>query len=72
MPSNYIEPDTIITAALKNVATGVELTIQDLVNEQFEGGKVKMFDLSNGGVGYEITDHLSEDLIKYVDSKINK
>ena len=23
---------------------GVELTIQDLVNEQFEGGKVKMFD----------------------------
>ena len=31
-----------------------------------------MFDLSNGGVGYEITDHLSQDLIKYVDSKINK
>ena len=72
MPSNYIEPDTIITSALKNVGTGVELTIQDLVNEQFEGGKVKMFDLSNGGVGYEITDHLSQDLIKYVDSKINK
>ena len=72
MPSNYIEPDTIITSALKNVGTGVELTIQDLVNEQFEGGKVKMFDLSNGGVGYEVTDHLSEDLIKYVDNKINK
>ena len=72
MPSNYIEPNTIITSALKNVGVGVELTIQDLVNEQFEGGKVKMFDLSNGGVGYEITDHLSQDLIKYVDSKINK
>ena len=72
MPSNYIEPNTIITSALKNVGVGVELTIQDLVNEQFEGGKVKMFDLSNGGVGYEVTDHLSQDLIKYVDSKINK
>ena len=72
MPSNYIEPNTIITSALKNVGTGVELTIQDLVNEQFKGGKVKMFDLSNGGVGYEVTDHLSQDLIKYVDSKINK
>ena len=72
MPSNYIEPDTIITSALKNVGVGVELTIQDLVNEQFEGGKVKMFDLNNGGVGYEVTDHLSQDLIKYVDSKINK
>ena len=31
-----------------------------------------MFDLSNGGVGYEVTDHLSDDLIKYVDNKINK
>ena len=72
MPSNYISPETIITSALKNVGVGVELTIQDLVNEQFEGGKVKMFDLSNGGVGYEVTDHLSQDLIKYVDSKINK
>ena len=72
MPSNYIDPNTIITSALKNVGVGVELTIQDLVNEQFEGGKVKMFDLSNGGVGYEVTDHLSEDLIKYVDNKINK
>jgi basic membrane protein A len=71
MPSAHISPN-IITSALKNVGVGVELTIQDLVNEQFEGGKVKMFDLSNGGVGYEITDHLSEDLIKYVDSKINK
>ena len=38
MPSNYIEPNTIITSALKNVGVGVELTIQDLVNEQFEGG----------------------------------
>ena len=72
MPSNYISPETIITSALKNVGVGVELTIQDLVNEQFKGGKVKMFDLSNGGVGYEVTDHLSEDLIKYVDNKINK
>ena len=72
MPSNYIEPNTIKTSALKNVGVGVELTIQDLVNEQFEGGKVKMFDLSKGGVGYEITDHLSEDLIKYVDNKIKK
>ena len=72
MPMSYLAKDYIITSALKNVGTGVELTIQDLVNEQFEGGKVKMFDLSNGGVGYEVTDHLSQDLIKYVDSKINK
>ena len=31
-----------------------------------------MFDLTNGGVGYEITDNLSQDLKKYVDTKKNK
>lgn len=72
MPSNQFAPNTIITSALKNVGTGVELVIQDLINDNFKGGEVKMFDLSNNGVGYEVTDHLSEDLIKYTNSKINK
>ena len=31
MPSNYISPETIVTSALKNVGTGVELTVKDLV-----------------------------------------
>ena len=40
------------------------------VNNTFEGGKVKMFDLSNNGVGYEVTDHLSDEVIKFVEDKI--
>ena len=71
MPSNQFTPNTIITSALKNVGTGVELTIKDLVEGNFEGGKAKIYDLSNGGVGFEKTNLLSDDLIKYVEGKIN-
>jgi basic membrane protein A len=69
MPSSQFSP-SIITSALKRVDVGVESVIKDLVDGKFEGGKVKMFDLSNSGVGFEITDHLSDDIVKYVEDKI--
>lgn len=71
MPSSQFAPSTIITSALKNVGTGVELVVQDLVNDTFKGGEVKMFDLSNNGVGYEVTDLIPADVIKYVEDKLN-
>ena len=69
MPSSQFSP-SIITSALKRVDVGVESVIKDLVDGKFEGGKVKMFDISNQGVGYELTDHLSDDVVKYVEDKI--
>ena len=72
MPMSYLAKDYIITSALKNVGEGLKLTIKDYIDGNFNGGNEVKYDLSNGGVGYEITDHLSQDLIKYVDSKINK
>ena len=72
MPNNYIAPEHIITSALKNVGTGLELTIKDLVEGNFEGGQVKIYDLSNGGVGFEKTNLLSNDLIEYVEKKIGQ
>ena len=72
MPMSYLAKDYIITSALKNVGEGLKLTIKDYAEGNFNGGNEVKYDLSNGGVGYEVTDHLSEDLIKYVDSKINK
>ena len=71
MPSSHIAPTTIITSALKNVGTGLELTAKDLINGKFAGGEVKMFDLSNNGVGYEVTDLIPADVIKYVEDKLN-
>jgi basic membrane protein A len=71
MPSSQFSP-SIVTSALKNVGTGVELITKDLVENNFKGGEVKMFDLSNGGVGFEKTELLQEDLVKYVEDKLNK
>ena len=71
MPSNQFAPNVIITSALKRVDVGVESVIKDLVDGKFEGGKVKMFDLSNQGVGYELTDLISQDVVDFVESKIN-
>lgn len=72
MPSSHIAPDVILTSALKDVGVSVQLIISDVINEQFKGGEVKMFDLTNGGVGYEKTKLLSEDLMKSVDAKLDE
>ena len=70
MPSSHMS-DTIITSAIKNVGTGLELTIKDLVEGNFKGGEAIKYDLSNGGVGYEVTRHLSDEVIRFVEGRIN-
>lgn len=72
MPMNYIAPEHIITSALKNVGEGVKLTIKDTLEGNFNGGKEVKYDLSNNGVGYEKTDLLSDEVIEFVDKKIEK
>ena len=72
MPMNYIAPEHIITSALKNVGEGVKLTIKDTLDGNFNGGKEVKYDLSNNGVGYEKTDLLSDEVIEFVDKKIEK
>ena len=69
MASNYLAPEYVITSALKNVGEGVILTIKDLIDGNFTGGEVK-YNLSNGGVGYENTKHLNDEIREFVDSKI--
>ena len=69
MPSSQFNPN-IITSALKNIGTGLETTIKDLTEGKFKGGEATIYELSSGGVGYEITDHLSDELIEYVDNKL--
>ena len=71
MPNNYLAPEYIITSALKNVGEGLKLTINDFVNGEFTSGEVK-YDISNGGVGFEKTNLLSDEIIKYVEDKLNK
>ena len=70
MPMSYLAKDHIITSALKNVGEGLKLTIKDYVQNNFKGGNEVKYDLTNG-VGYEVTDHLSQEVIEFVESKIN-
>ena len=70
MASSHLS-DAIITSAVKNVGKGLELTIKDLTEGNFKGGEAIKYDLSNGGVGYETTKHLSDEVIKFVEDRIN-
>ena len=70
MPNNYLAPEYVITSALKNVGEGVKLTIKDFTEGNFVGGEAKVYDLSNGGVGFEKTNLLSDDTIGYVENKL--
>ena len=70
MPSSHMS-DVIITSAVKNVGTGLELTIKDLIEGNFKGGEAIKYDLSNAGVDYEVTDHLSDEVIKFVEDRID-
>ena len=71
MPGNYLAPQHVLTSALKNVGEGLRMTIEDYVNGEWTGGEVR-YNYSNNGVGFEKTDLLSDDLIKYVEDKLNK
>ena len=70
MPMSYLAPNHIITSALKNVGEGLKLTIKDYVEGNFNGGNEVKYDLSNNGVGYELTDHLPADVVDFVEGKI--
>ena len=69
MPMSYLS-ENIITSALKNVGEGLKLTIKDYIESNFNGGNEVKYDLTNGGVGYELTDHLSKEVIDFVEEKI--
>ena len=71
MPMSSLAPDTIITSALKNVDEGVKLTIKDLVDGNFTSGEVK-YDLSNNGVGYEDTKHITNEIKQFINDKLSK
>lgn len=70
MPNNYLAPEYVITSALKNVGEGVKLTIKDFTEGNFNGGNEVRYDLTNGGVGFEKTSLLSDEVIKYVEDKL--
>lgn len=72
MPSHHLAPETVITSALKNVGTGVELTIKALQENTLTGGEPIYYNISNKGVGFEKTYHIHPELIEYVENKVKE
>lgn len=72
MPSHHLAPETVITSALKNVGTGVELTIKALQQNTLIGGEPMYYNISNEGVGFEKTYHIHPELIEYVENKVKE
>ena len=70
MTMSYLAPNHIITSALKNVGEGLKLTIKDYIEGNFGGGNEVKYDLISGGVGYELTDLIPQDVVKFVEGKI--
>lgn len=68
MAQSYISPDTILTSAIKKVDVGVYETIKNYIDGNLKGGVASTYNMANNGVGYEETDLLSEETIKYIDS----
>lgn len=69
-PCSHLSPNQIITSALKNIDVGVYNSIEALLSEGFKGGENTIYDLTNGGVGYEKTKLIPQDVIDFVESKI--
>ena len=70
MPMSYLDKDHIITSALKNVGEGLKLTIKDYIEGNFDGGNEVKYDLISGGVGYELTDLIPQEVVDFVEGKI--
>ena len=70
MPMSYLSPEQVVTSALKNINFGVENIIKETVEGNFKGGVNSVYDLANGGVGYEKTGLIPEEVAKFVDSKV--
>lgn len=67
-PCNEEMPEVIITSALKRVDVAVYNVIENLLNNKFYGGTEIRYTIENGGIDYEKTKHLDDELIKFVDS----
>ena len=72
MAQSHMAPETILTSAIKKVDVGVVETIKKYINGDLKGGTNLIYSIENDGVGYEKTNLLSNEIIKYVEDKLNK
>ena len=72
MAQSHIVPEVILTSAIKKVDVGVTDTIKNYIEGNLKGGSSLTYSIENDGVGYEKTNLLSSEVVKYVESKTRK
>ena len=72
MAQSHIVPEAILTSAIKKVDVGVTDTIKNYIEGNLKGGSSLTYSIENDGVGYEKTNLLSDEVVKYVEGRIKK
>ena len=71
---NVLAPDNVITSAVKNVDVSVIDLIGQMIDGNYKGGQVITNTLASGGVGLSDStkDHVSKDILDYVNEQADK
>lgn len=74
MDQNGLAPDNVISSAMKRVDIGVYDIIEKSQKDEFEGGKVTVYGLKEGGVGIAPTTdkNVSKEILDFVEQEKEK
>ena len=69
-----LAPDNIISSTMKNVNVSIVNLVGEILEDNYQGGQVIVNTLASGGVGLSDTtkDHVSKDIIDYVNEQAGK
>lgn len=69
-----LAPDNIITSTMKNINVSIVNLVGEILDDNYQGGQVIVNTLASGGVGLSDTtkDHVSKDILDYVDEQAGK
>ncbi len=67
---NYLAPDHVLTSAMKRVGQAIYNVAEQLVNDQWEGGRTVVYGLADDGVGIAPTSdkHVPADILEEVEN----
>ena len=69
-----LAPDNIISSTMKNVNVSIVNLVGEILEDNYQGGQVIVKTLARGGVGLSDTtkDHVSKDILDYVNEQAGK
>ena len=71
---NPLAPENVISSTVKNINVSIVNLVGEILDGNYQGGQVIVNTLASGGVGLSDTtkDHVSKDILDYVDEQAGK